>query len=126
MMPRPNGTSRTVSIAIAISLLVAFSIASQLAGAAPGDPQAGPSATGPAVRIVNYAFDPPEITIAVGDTVTWTNEDDVQHTATALQSAFDSGLLANGASFSFTFTEAGAYDYRCTPHPFMTGRVIVE
>jgi amicyanin len=78
-----------------------------------------------AVAIADFAFAPTTLTIAVGDTVTWTNEDAVEHTATSTAGAFDSGLLAQGESFSFTFTTAGTYDYLCTPHPTMTGRIVV-
>lgn len=77
------------------------------------------------VQIANYAFAPEELTITVGDTVTWTNEDAVMHTATALDGAFDSGMLDTGESFSWTFSQPGTYDYLCTPHPMMTGRIIV-
>lgn len=76
-----------------------------------------------AVTISDFAFAPATLTIAVGDTVTWTNEDAIEHTATG--AGFDSGLLAQGASFSHTFTAAGTFDYVCTPHPTMTGRIVV-
>lgn len=77
------------------------------------------------VQIANYAFAPEDLTITVGDTVTWTNEDSVMHTATSLDGAFDSGMLDFGQSFSWTFTQVGTYDYLCTPHPMMTGRITV-
>ena len=78
-----------------------------------------------AVQIVDFAFSPATLTIQVGDTVTWTNADGVVHTATAGSAAFDSGDLAQGESYSVTFTEPGTYDYLCTPHPSMTGRIVV-
>jgi amicyanin len=78
-----------------------------------------------AVDIADFAFAPAELTIAVGDTVTWTNRDDMIHTATGVTGAWDSGDLALGESYSLTFTAPGTYDYLCTPHPSMTGRIIV-
>lgn len=78
-----------------------------------------------AVEIVDFAFSPATLTITAGDTVTWTNGDAVVHTATSTAGAFDSGDLAMGESYSFTFTEPGTYDYLCTPHPSMTGRIVV-
>ena len=78
-----------------------------------------------AVEIVNFAYAPQELTIRVGDTVTWTNLDVVAHTATSTSGAFDSGDLEQGESYSLTFDAAGTYDYLCTPHPSMTGRIIV-
>lgn len=64
--------------------------------------------------------------ITVGDTVTWTNDDDgVIHTVTATDESFDSGFLAPGESWSHTFTEPGEFEYLCTPHPWMRAKVIV-
>jgi len=78
-----------------------------------------------AVAIVDFAFAPATLTITAGDTVTWTNDDDVAHTATSTAGAFDSGLLDQGDSYSLAFTTPGTYDYLCTPHPSMTGRIVV-
>jgi amicyanin len=77
------------------------------------------------VDIVDFAFSPAELTITVGDTVTWTNRDQMIHTATSVNGAFDSGDLDVGESYSLTFTAPGTYDYLCTPHPSMTGRIVV-
>jgi hypothetical protein len=57
--------------------------------------------------------------------VTWTNRDSVAHTATR-GTAFDSGLIEQGESYSLTFVRAGTYRYVCTPHPNMTGTVVVR
>jgi amicyanin len=77
------------------------------------------------VTIADFAFEPATLTITAGDTVTWTNQDAVAHTATSTSGAFDSGTLEQGESFSVTFTEPGTYDYLCTPHPTMTGQIVV-
>jgi plastocyanin len=82
------------------------------------------AATTHQVAIVDFAFSPATLTITAGDTVTWTNSDTVAHTATG--SGFDSGLLDQGDSYSFTFSAAGTYDYVCTPHPTMTGQIVVQ
>lgn len=66
------------------------------------------------------------ITVNVGETVTWENQDAVLHTATAVDGTFDSGFLDQGESFSYTFTEVGEFEYFCLPHPWMRGKVIVE
>ena len=78
------------------------------------------------VTIADFAFSPAALTITEGDTVTWTNTDQVVHTFTSTTGAFDSGDLGRDDSFSFTFTTAGTYDYFCTPHPTMTGQVVVQ
>jgi plastocyanin len=78
-----------------------------------------------AVDIVDFAFDPSSITIEAGGTVTWTNAGDVTHTVTADDGSFDSGDLASGDTYSFTFDEPGTYTYFCEIHPNMTGEIVV-
>lgn len=78
------------------------------------------------VTIDNFSFNPKEITIPRGTTVTWTNRDDVPHTVTSTQQKFRSKALDTGEQFSFTFTGAGTYPYFCSVHPMMTGKVVVQ
>src|SRR5215207_4825075 len=78
------------------------------------------------VDIRDFAFSPRTVEIRVGDTVTWTNRDTVAHTATAENGSFDTGLLAEGESGSIRFRSAGTYRFLCTPHPQMTGTVVVR
>jgi len=78
------------------------------------------------VAIENFAFNPATVEISVGDTVMWTNFDSAPHTATGNEGEFDSGTLQTDQSFSFTFEEAGDFDYICTIHPSMEGVVVVE
>ena len=56
----------------------------------------------------------------------WTNADQLQHSVTADDGSFDSGLIEPGRSYERVFERLGDYAYHCTPHPFMTGHVIVE
>ena len=73
------------------------------------------------------AFNPAEVSVAVGDTVTWTNNDSVGHDVTADSfSSGDPGGMAPGDTFEQTFDEAGTFDYVCTVHPGMEGSVVVE
>jgi len=78
------------------------------------------------IRIDNSAFDPNDITIALGDTVTWTNYDSSKHTVTEDNGEFDSEDLDTEDSFSWTFDVAGNYSYHCGRHSSMTGVVNVE
>jgi plastocyanin len=78
------------------------------------------------VSIRDFAFAPKTVEIRVGDRVTWTNRDSVEHTATASNGSFDTGLVGEGESHSVRFTVAGTYRYICTPHPNMTGTVVVR
>jgi plastocyanin len=71
-------------------------------------------------------FEPADVTVAVGDTVTWTHDGGLPHTVTATDGAFDSGELGNGDTFEFTTEEAGTLDYVCSIHPDMTGTVTVS
>jgi plastocyanin len=78
------------------------------------------------VFIQSMSFTPNTITVAVGETVTWTNKDNVAHTVTSNTPLFNSGSMSNGTTFSFTFPSAGTFDYHCSIHAGMTGTVIVQ
>jgi plastocyanin len=78
-----------------------------------------------AVRIADFAFAPDSSDVKVGDSLKWTNRDGTTHTVTADDGAFDSGNLAGGKSFSFTFDQAGTFAYHCKIHQSMTGTVVV-
>ena len=73
-------------------------------------------------------YNPEDLTINVGDTVTWTNNDGGGHTATSTSGpeSFDSGNIASGGTWSFTFTKAGTYDYKCDYHSSMTATITVN
>jgi plastocyanin len=79
-----------------------------------------------AVDIAGFAFSPGSVTIAVGDTVTWSNADVQNHTATADDASFDTGTIAGGTSKSVTFATAGRFAYHCKIHPSMTATVVVQ
>jgi nitrite reductase (NO-forming) len=66
------------------------------------------------------------LTVNIGTMVTWTNEDEQLHTVSAVDGSFDSGFLESGASFTYTFTQPGEFEYFCLPHPWMRAKVIVE
>ena len=77
------------------------------------------------VNIDNFTFAPQELTLKVGDSVTWTNHDDMPHTIVSA-GKFRSKTLDTDGTFSFTFTAAGDYKYFCSLHPHMTGMIKVE
>jgi len=77
------------------------------------------------VAIRGMAFEPATLTIAIGDSVTFTNEDSAPHTATATNDAFDTGRLGRGDAASLTFSAAGRFDYACAIHSSMTGAITV-
>lgn len=77
------------------------------------------------VRIDNFTFSPTPITVPVGTTVTWRNDDDIPHTVFSPAAKIRSKALDTGDSYTFTFNEAGEYPYICSLHPHMMGKVIV-
>lgn len=91
--------------------------------------QAPPAVQGPTggtqVVIEQFAFTPAELRVEVGTTVTWTNKDATAHTVTGRDGTWGSRLLQPGETYSYTFAKEGVYDYACSPHPSMRGRVIV-
>ncbi len=87
-------------------------------------PSSAPADTA-AVTIQGFAFGPASINVAVGSSVSWTNQDGTAHTVTADDGSFDSGSLAQGATFSQTFDTPGTYTYHCAIHPSMTGTITV-
>jgi len=98
------------------------------AGAAANAPTAtsASSAAASAVTIKNFAFSPATLDVSVGTTVTWTNNDSATHTVTADDGSFDSGNLATGKSFTFTFKKAGTFTYHCSIHPNMKATIVVK
>jgi len=78
------------------------------------------------IKIDNFVFNPPELSIAVGTTVKFVNHDDIPHSVVDKNKAFRSKALDTDDSFTFTFANAGTYDYFCGLHPHMTGKIIVK
>lgn len=78
------------------------------------------------VRVANLAFGEQSLHVRAGTRVRWINQDQVQHSVTADDGTFDSGLIEPGAAWERVFDRAGQYTYHCAPHPFMTARVVVE
>jgi plastocyanin len=82
----------------------------------------------PEIKIDDFRFVPGTLTIPIGTTVTWINDDGEPHTVTSSDDPrrFRSAALDTGDRFSFTFSEAGTYAYFCSVHPHMTGKIIVR
>lgn len=78
------------------------------------------------VAIKSSTFTPDIVEVSKGTTVTWTNDDGVPHTVTSVSGAFDSGNIDPGKTYSYTFNQAGPFEYSCAKHPSMAkGKVIV-
>ena len=85
-----------------------------------------PAAAPASVSIDNFSFAPAELTVAVGQSVTWINRDDVPHTIVATNRDFTSPALDTDDTYAHAFTAPGTYTYFCGIHPHMTGRIIVK
>jgi plastocyanin len=75
--------------------------------------------------IDDHTFKPETLTVPVGTTVMWTNDDDTVHTVVALDGTFRSQALDTEDKFSFTFDKAGTFEYFCSLHPYMKAKVVV-
>lgn len=94
----------------------------------PGDPAPPPAPAPPAagdVTIIDRSFSPTTIEVAAGGSVTWANNDGEEHTVTANDISWDSGIFDTGGTFTRTFQTAGSFGYFCLLHPDMTGTVVV-
>jgi plastocyanin len=78
------------------------------------------------VSIASFAFSPTTLTVKIGTTITWTNNDSASHTVTSDSGAFDSGSMAQSKTFSYTFNQTGTFPYHCSFHPSMKATVIVQ
>jgi len=83
-------------------------------------------AAGAEIKISNFTFDPPELTVKAGTTVTWVNSDDIPHLVAEKDGKFRSSALDTDEKFSQTFKTPGTVEYFCVIHPHMTGKIVVE
>jgi len=110
---KPPGRAGLLALALTVSLGLA---AGAVAAPAPVT-----------VRIDNFTFDAATITVPVGTTVTWVNQDDIPHTVVSDdKTTFRSKVMDTDDRYSFTFNTPGAFGYFCSIHPHMTGKVVVK
>jgi len=83
------------------------------------------ASSNPAVSIANFAFAPADLTVAAGTTVTWNNDDGAPHGLAYKDGAKGTDVLLPGQNFTRTFDAPGTYDYVCSVHPYMSGKVTV-
>ncbi len=102
---------------LAVCVLL-FSVVSAAAGENPKPEQE--------IRIDNFSFVPQTVTVKAGTIVTWVNRDDVPHTVMGTAKEFSSQVLDTGDKYTHTFTTPGSFEYYCSVHPHMKGKVIVE
>ena len=107
-------------------ILFAVLAATLVTGIVRADNATPPADQAQQVAIYNYKFSPEVLTVPAGTRVTWTNKDEVPHTVVSSDKRFpQSPGLDTGEQYSYTFTTPGTYEYFCTLHPFMKGKVVV-
>lgn len=113
-----------------LSILLATAAVAALRTATAGEmPSAGATATPAvdAISISNFSFQPAVLRVKAGTKVIWTNHDSTPHTVTSADKRFaSSGGLDTGDQYSFKFDKPGSYEYFCSLHPMMIGKVIVQ
>ena len=116
----PETSSRRLWLRMAVLalVLVSFSFASSAALPAENKPVK--------ISIINFQFAPAEVTIAPGESVTWVNDDGAPHGLEYNDGSSGKDLLLPGESYNRRFDQPGTYNYNCSVHPYMTGRVIVR
>jgi len=113
-----------------MNVVLAGVAAITLGGANTATPAVSPSpAASPSpivVHIADFQFNPAAITVHVGDTISFINDDEAAHTVTADGKSFDSGNLDQNQKWSFTFKKSGTFTYICAYHPMMKASIKVE
>ena len=115
-----------LSVAAAALLVLSFGL-SKASHAKPAASEQGNSSDKYQIKIDNFSFAPATLTVPVGTTVTWVNQDDVPHNIRSSEgNILKSPVMDTDQKFSYTFTKAGTYPYYCGIHPKMTGKVLVQ
>jgi plastocyanin len=117
-----SSTAPSAPLATPAPTAVPATLAPTTASEAPSSAGGGGS-TGTAVSIKDFAFDPPALTVKVGQEVTWTNTGVAVHTVTFDTGGTDSGNLSAGGTFKHTFDAAGTFSYHCNIHSVMQGTI---
>jgi plastocyanin len=105
------------------ALVVLLAVLGLTVGSLAASGEAAPTAD---VSIVDFAFMPNRLAVNVGDSVTWTNNGGAPHTTSAKGAVWDSGILAPGDTFTYTFNSAGRFKYRCNVHTDMRGIILAR
>ena len=115
-----KGKYSVLGLMLLIFALLIFAKVARTLRAMPAD------SPGVAVNIENNVYNPNPVTVSIGTTVRWTNQDVVPHNVVSEDKTFKSRLLEKGEQFSFTFTKPGTFKYICSIHPKMVAKVIVQ
>lgn len=129
MHRKPNLASAILVLLAALALIAAAGFPSHASARRPANSEStAPNVVTVVIR--GFKFEPPAVTVHVGDTVEWKNDDIVAHTVTADGGAekpsFDSGTIRTGTAWRYVARNKATYNYTCTLHPNMKGELIVQ
>ena len=117
---------KTIGLGVLLAIVVAACSGSGVSPSPTDAPSAGaPGGTTGAVSIVDFGFEPAELTVAVGTTVTWTNTGAATHTVKWSDGTPESTGLTSGSTYQRTFDAAGTFSYVCGIHGSMSGKITV-
>jgi plastocyanin len=123
---RSRMAAAIMPVVLALALILVVAVVATACGGSASTTTSGGAAAGGQVVMKGFAFSPGSITIKVGESVTWTNQDGTTHTVTANNGEFSSGNIASGGGFTFKFDKAGTYPYHCSIHSTMKGTIVVQ
>jgi plastocyanin len=110
----------------ALAIIAAVFAATAIYGTRAHAAHSSPPASTLAIEIDNFKFGIVSMEVGKGTIVTWTNRDDVPHTVVSSTKLFKSPPLDTNEKFSYTFNDAGTFEYYCSLHPRMTGKIVVK
>jgi plastocyanin len=119
-----QGSKKVFTVTLLTGAVLAVALLAVHGQTKPSAAMAGATAAPDRVAIDNFTFTPGDITVPAGTKITWVNHDDIPHTVVAA-GKFKSGALDTNDDFSHTFDEPGTYEYFCSLHPKMTGKIVV-
>jgi plastocyanin len=116
----------TRAVLLGAAAMISLLLTGAAQGPAAGEAVVPAAANAAAVKIDNFNFTPPTLVVAPGTTVTWTNDDDSPHSVREKDGKFKSAALDTDETFSQTFSTPGQYEYICSIHPRMVGKIVVK
>jgi plastocyanin len=123
---RSRRAAAIVLLVLGLAVILVVAVVATACGGGTSSSSTTAAGGGPQVVMKGFAFSPASITVKVGESVTWTNQDSATHTVTADNGEFKSADIAAGATYTFKFDKAGTYPYHCSIHSSMKGTVVVQ
>lgn len=117
---------RLISVMLFGTGMIALAIAALPTVGAGGQAALAAAAHTATIQIDNFKFTPPDLTVNAGTTVIWKNADDSPHRIADVGGGYASAALDTDDSYSHTFAAPGVYNYICSLHPYMKGKIVVK